>query len=299
MRSLFDVYFMKRTKWYTHKKNYEKLLFLLTNNPELLLKKFYAKIRKSPFHKKINGIMFEFDFNYDSAMKEMYCGTYENETVVTMKKFLNRGDTFVDVGANIGYLSAIAMGLVGKNGCVHSFEPVPKYFHRLRNIATTNKEYRICINNAALGDRQGTAKISVTSIPNIGWNTMVSGFMSNETIKETIEVPVYRLDSYLREKAIDKISLIKIDTEGFEFPVLKGLSNYFENTNHRPVIICEIAPAACSVQGYTLAQVSEYMKKYGYHAFSLADYDVEIDITTIKNTTNVVFMRKIRVKEAI
>lgn len=146
------------------------------------------------------------------------------------------------------------------------------------------------VNQCALGEERGRAKIDVTNLPNIGWNTMVPGFMSNETRKKSIEVPRYRLDDYIKEKGLDKISLIKIDVEGFEFPVLKGLQNYFENPDHRPVILCEIAPSAYPLLGYTLAQLSNYMMKTRYRTFSLINTNAETDLARLEETTNVMFV---------
>ena len=244
------------------KRKIMKAASLLASNPRLFFKRLVGEIKatrqlpKSPIQKKINGIIFEFDFDYDPAIKRMYFGIYELETVEVMKKVLKIGDTFLDAGANIGYLSAIGGGLVGKTGQVHSFEPVPEYFQRLKKVAMMNRDYKIVVNQCALGEERGRAKIDVTNLPNIGWNTIVPGFMSNATRKKSIEVPVYRLDDYIKEKGLDKISLIKIDTEGFEFPVLKGLQGYFESTGHRPVILCEIAPPAYPLLGYAGGAIS-------------------------------------------
>lgn len=274
-----------------------KAASLLASNPKLFFKRLACEIKatrqlpESPIQKKINGIIFEFDFDYDPAIKRMYFGIYELETVEVMKKVLKRGDTFIDVGANIGYLTAIGGGACWETGQVHSFEPVPEYFQRLKKMAMMNRDYKIVVNQCALGEERGTAKIDVTNLPNIGWNTMVPGFMDNKTKKRSIEVPVYRLDYYIKEKGLDKISLIKIDTEGFEFPVLKGLQSYFENTEYRPVILCEIAPSAYPLLASTLTQLSNYMKKYSYRAFSLINTNAEIDITRIEETTNVMFKR--------
>ena len=299
--------------------------FLLIRNPKLFFKYLYAGAKsvilrwpKAPIQKRINGILFEFDFDLDLVIKlmrnplklllqylsigakpnvlAMYYGAYEPDTVRAMKKLLKKGDTFIDVGANIGYLSAIAMGLVGKTGQVHSFEPIPKHFQRLKNLALANKKYKIVVNQCALGEKEGTARIDVSGL-SIGSSTMVPDLLKfkeiaygkrKEMIEETIEVPTHRLDCYIKEQSISGISLIKIDTEGFEFPVLKGLSGYFENANHLPAIICEITPAAYPLLGYTLSQLSEYMKKYNYHAFSLDD--TEIDITKLKGYPNVIFL---------
>lgn len=159
-------------------------------------------------------------------------------------------------------------------------------------MTSMNRDYKFMINQSALGEERGTAKIYVTNRPNIGWNTMVPSFMSKETTKKVFEVPVIRISDYIKEKIldIDKISLIKIDTEGFEFPVLKGLQSYFEITDHRPVILCEIAPSAYPLLGKTVTQLSNYMKKYSYRAFSLINTNAEIDITRLKETTNVMFV---------
>jgi len=130
----------------------------------------------------------------------MYVGAYEIEVVENMNRILQKGDTFIDVGANIGYLSAIALGLVGKNGQVHSFEPVHQYFSKLKNITTLNPEFNFIVNQCALGESEGDIKIAVTNLHNIGWNTIVPGFMGNDFIKEVQTAPIRRLDNYIKER---------------------------------------------------------------------------------------------------
>lgn len=290
--------------------------FLLLRNPKLFSKYLYTGARsaifrwpKAPIQKRINGVLFEFDFDLDPVIRlvrnplklilqyltigvkpnvlGMYYGAYEPDTVRAMKKLLRKGDAFIDVGASIGYLSAIAMGLVGKTGQVHSFEPVPRHFDRLENLALANKEYNIVVNQCALGEKEGTARIDVSSL-SIGTSTMVPGLRRKEAIEETVEVPTHRLDWYIKEKGISSISLIKIDAEGFEFPILRGLSGYFENTDHLPAIICEITLAAYPLLGCTLVQLLKYMEKYRYHAFSLGG--AKIDATKLEECTNVMFL---------
>jgi FkbM family methyltransferase len=268
---------------------------ILLIDPILFFKKLKAKIIPLPgqiVQKKINGIVFEFDFNYDPAIKSMYFGTYEVEIVKLMKKFLGQGGIFIDIGANIGYLSAIAMGFVGENGEVHSFEPVPEYYSRLKKLAIINKNYNLITNQFAIDEKEGIGQIDVTNLQNIGWNTMVPGLMSIETRQKVVEVMTIRMDNYIKEKKLDKISLIKIDTEGYEFRVLKGLSNYFEETKQRPPIICEIAPSAYEILGCTLSQLARQMDNYGYGAFNILNTNIKVDITKLSTTTNVVFMPK-------
>lgn len=276
---------------------FRQALSLFLANPLLFFEFISVKFKiikipqRGPAQKKINGVIFEFDFYYDPAIKYMYINDYQSETVRVMKKILSKGDTFIDVGANIGYLSAIAAGIVGSSGHVHSFEPVPEYFSKLERLAVLNRDYNIVANKIALGSECGMSDIKITSLNNIGWNTLVPGFMSNQRkIKEILQVPVYRLDRYIKENKLNKIKLLKIDVEGFEFPVLKGLSDYFDNTAYFPFIICEINPFACQLMGCTLKELSEYMKKYSYKAYGLVDPDKEINIMDLKVTTDVLFV---------
>ncbi len=274
----------------------KKGLSLLINDPKQLVRYISLYIMPSWLLNHLGGhigkIVFDFDFALDSNVKKMYAGFYEEKTVRFFKQILKPGDTFIDVGSNIGYLSAVGASLVGSQGQVYCFEPVPIFFMRLKQMASRNPRHRIVVNQCALGDKEGFAKISITNIKNIGWNTMVPGFMSKETTRESVKVPMRRLDAYIKKGGIKNISLIKIDVEGFEFPVLRGLSSFFENKNNRPVIVCEIIPFAYHLLGYSLSQLSEYMEGYGYKAYDMGNTNNEIDILALRNNnhTDVAFI---------
>ena len=146
---------------------------LMINNPALFFRKFGAKVNsirrlpRKPVQKRINGVLFEFDLNYDRWIKDMYHGNYEVESVELMKRILGKGDTFIDVGANIGYLTAIGAGLVGKGGQVYCFEPVPRYFQKLSQTAALNPDYSIMANQCSLGEEEGTVELDIQKLVNI------------------------------------------------------------------------------------------------------------------------------------
>jgi FkbM family methyltransferase len=238
-----------------------------------------------PIARTINGVEFEFDFALDPEVKNMYYGFYEYPTMKALRALLRRGDTFLDVGANIGYISAIGMGLVGEEGSVYSFEPVPVYFERLLRLAKANPAYSFTPERIALGDTYGTAIIRVAR-DNIGWNTLLPDVMPPPLVKEEVEVPVRRLDEYMETAMISTPSLIKIDTEGFEFPVLKGLSRFFEATAERPPIISEITPGSL---GMSVLEVWRYMSSWGYRATSLIDQS-RLAAEHVTGNTNVLFV---------
>ena len=275
-----------------------RALRILSANPRLFLRVLAGKIReKGPaprgtVKRTVNGVVFNLDFDFDPgpATRFMYFGTYEPLVVEAMRLLLKPGDTFIDVGANIGYLSAVGAGFVKTSGQVHSFEPVPNLFERLLSFAQANPSYNITPHKCALGDGEGTAKINVFPPFNIGWCTMVPGFGADQKQPESITVPVTRLDRHIEEHKLRGITLIKIDVEGFEFPVLKGLKHYFDKTDELPAIICEIAPDAYPLLDLTPAQLSEYLAHYGYRAFSIIDRRTEIDITKLEGTSNAIFL---------
>jgi FkbM family methyltransferase len=272
----------------------KRIIRLISKYPQLFLKASVKSILPKPkgnFVHKVDGkISIPLNFEYDRAMKMMYLGLYEFELIAAVKKLLNEGDTFIDVGANIGYLTSAALSRVSKKGEVHSFEPVPEYFNRLEEVKHLNPNYNLILNQYALGESESKSMIDVSDVSNIGWNTIVPGMMEASTRKQSIEISVKRLDDYIEQKKLKNISLIKIDTEGYEFPVLKGLKKYFDQGN-RPTIICEIAPAAYPLLDVSLEDLNNYMKQYGYSTFLIDDTSRQTDITTLTHTENILFIQ--------
>jgi FkbM family methyltransferase len=239
---------------------------------------------------RVNGrVNFEFDLALDPEVRAMCSGVYEVWTLRALRAWLQPNDTFVDVGANIGFISAYAASVVGPGGQVHSFEPVPAYYVRLQEMASRNPGYALRVNNCALGEDEGTSSIAVTSLPNIGWNTMVSGFMSRETTREVIPVKMRRLDEYLQENGIEKVAMVKIDVEGFEMPVLRGLQRFLERTSvaDRPVLLVEVAPKAYPLLHISILQLEEFLSAFGYATQTLDRPGRRVRVTDLTETTNI------------
>ena len=250
-------------------------------------KRYFLKARSGTI--KINGINFRIDLQIDPTMHRMYFKTYQRTITNVCKKFLKRGDVFIDVGANIGYISAFALGLVGKEGSVHAFEPVPRYLDRLRQVCVDNPGYDIHVNGVALGGKEGGGIIAVTKLNNIGWNTMVPDFMTPGTIEDHIKINVTTLSHYLFSKSIQNVRLVKIDTEGYEFPVIKGFEAYLRKTRALPIIIMEINPSAYPKLQASIDEFDTLTKDLGYMSFN-SDLKQPIRVDTINEITDVVFI---------
>ena len=269
---------------------------LLARNPGLFCRVMLGKVKSArrmpplPACKRMSGVLFEYDLADYRGTAPMYFGSYAPLVIEAMRKYLAPGGIFIDVGANIGYLSAIAAGLVGTGGEVHSFEPVPVYCRRLQRLAELNPCHSIFPSGCAAGECAGTCTIYVTREP--GQNTMVPAYQRRAEIVSTLDVPVVRLDDYIAENKMTRISLIKIDAEGFELPVVKGLERYFSSRRERPPIICEIAPRAYSLLGKSLADLENYMGQFGYSARDLVDGRTPVNLRQIKQVEDVLFLAR-------
>jgi len=134
------------------------------------------------------------------------------------RRYLRPGDIVIDVGANIGTLSIIGALTVGPTGRVLAVEAHPRISAFLRgNIALnglTNIEVLLC----ALGVRTGTAQLTDRR----------SDDQNRMTTDGGVEVPLRRLDDLRLPQG--EISLLKIDVEGYEMPVLQGGAGVLERT---------------------------------------------------------------------
>jgi FkbM family methyltransferase len=213
----------------------------------------------------------------DRRIGEMYQGTHSMEVVHALRHLLEPGDIFIDVGANIGYLSAVAADRVGPSGRVVAFEPVPIYAACVRRLASENPQLQIDVVMKAVGEEEGRADIDVSSIGNIGWNTMVRGLMPDSHRAESIQVDVIRLDRTLDALGVKTPTLIKIDVEGYELSVLKSMIGLWER-GERPLIICEVNPYAFELAAASADQIGRLVGRHGYRSLDLLDLRREVDL---------------------
>jgi FkbM family methyltransferase len=266
-------------------------------SPHLFLRKLRAELKRklssappSVGSISFSDVVFPYDLAVDSQMmSSYYFGDYGLDITMILERFLRPGMTFLDVGANVGYFSALALSLVGRNGHVHAFEPVPSLFAHLEQVARVNPQHDLVCNMCGLGESEDLNLISVAGSWNAGWNTMVPGFMSSNRAVEAVSVRVQRLDEYLFSRGINSVDLIKIDVEGFELPVLRGSQAFFENMPNKPPIICEIAPGAYSKLGCSLHDLDAFLKRYDYRSYDPMKGNL-IDLTTLSGMTDVLFL---------
>ena len=187
-------------------------------------------------------------------------GYYEPELTFALWSLLSPGDTFVDVGANEGYFSVIASKLVGTDGKVLAIEPQT----RLRSVLETNFELNDVTNvrvfDVAISDRQGTATLHLAPDTNTGSSGLRQG-----TVYKNLETPVetLTLSELLTKAAVERVDLMKMDIEGFEFEAVLGSPELFREHRIRWFAL-ELHPSMMAARGRRPEDIVSFLKGCGY-----------------------------------
>ena len=193
-------------------------------------------------------------------------GFYESQVREVLKLNIKKDSTFVDIGANIGFFTNYGASLVGSKGHVFAYEPNPECVDRIKKNLELNQFKNVKILNKALSDSIEQKKFYV------GKQHALSSLHEGSELMEldkTIKVQASTLDTEIQTLKIkpENISLIKIDVEGHEFNVFKGMTGLLE---HKPTIIFENNPLALKECGYSLTDIWEnFIQGNGYDVYYL------------------------------
>lgn len=161
-----------------------------------------------------------------------------------------------DVGANVGQTVEEIRAVFPVIRIV-SFEPLPTTFAALK--ANTHDVPNVICVQAALGDAPGGA--TMTADPLNGQNTLNT---SARPDAPTVSVPVLTLDGYCADQGIDRIDLLKIDTEGYEMSVLRGAEQMLKRGAIRFVLAeCEFIHNPSEPHG-DFFEISRLLMRLGF-----------------------------------
>lgn len=141
-----------------------------------------------------------------------WIGCYEHQTRLLFEKTITEGSVVFDVGANVGFYTILASVLVGPNGRVFSFEPVPRNLFYLKEHLRLNSIKNVTVVEAAVTNHYGTANFDFGRHPSTG----------HITKEGNCRVQTVGLDKFVEKESIPRPDYIKIDVEGAEMLVLKG-----------------------------------------------------------------------------
>jgi len=165
-----------------------------------------------------------------------HLGCYERRVARVLTEILTPGCVAYDIGANCGYL-ALVMGLQvrrsGADGHVYAFEPSPTAFRMLAANSLLSRDLPVHVNQLALSDAVGVEAFSsyvFDLVSQLGDHSLQHA--DAQVIRVRTETPDYRVAEY----ALEPPDLVKIDVEGAEIRVLKGMASVLASCRPRLLI---------------------------------------------------------------
>jgi FkbM family methyltransferase len=200
-------------------------------------------------------------------------GIYERPETDFFLEALRPGTTVLDIGANVGYYSALALSRIGPNGRLFAVEPDPENFQYLERTVGAGADQRVRIARVALADMPGTLRL-YTNSENRGDNRLYA----NDLADGSIDVEVMRGDDLLREWGVEQVDLIKIDVQGYEARVFSGLERTLVASPNL-VIMSEFWPWGLERAGTNPAALLERLRGIGFTLSELLSHGATSPIT--------------------
>ena len=177
-------------------------------------------------------------------------GTAEPHLEKAIKQYVAAGDTVYDVGANIGYVSLSLAKRVGAKGRVVAFEPVPRNVDLLRRNIQDNGLTNIQLLEVAASDRGGETVIRIAesfSTASLIWH------QDNPSALEVV-IKTVAIDDLVEAGELSEPTFVKIDVEGAEGKVLRGMHRTLANA--APVVFVECSDAGRETAWHLLSGLS-------------------------------------------
>ncbi|MFE7316660.1 FkbM family methyltransferase [Streptomyces sp. NPDC057555] len=193
-------------------------------------------------------------------------GLWEPHLSHWLRRRLRPGDGFIDVGANIGYFSLLASHLVGARGTVVSIEAMPAFHRRVARHVELNGCTNVRTVNAAVSDAPRTLTFILASSRNMGAASIVPYEGPAET---TLDIEAHPLPALLRPEEIAAARVMKIDVEGAEGAVVRGLEPLLAQLRPDAEITIEVTPERMARLGDSLTELLDTMRRHGFHTYRL------------------------------
>ncbi len=169
------------------------------------------------------------------------------------RRYLRPGDVVIDVGANIGLTTLAASRLVGDSGRVVAIEPHPRIFDYLAKNLRLNGVRNVVAHQAACGAEEGTLRLSDLRADDQNHVGPAAG---------GVETPVRRLDDLVVGEP--RVTLVKIDVEGFEKFVLEGAPATLGRTD---CVFFESCDAHFARYAYAIEDVLRLLTAHGFTVY--------------------------------
>lgn len=201
------------------------------------------------------------DPRFVKVVKEALPGSEETAILTAL---LRPGDTFIDVGANHGAFCIAAARLIGSRGAIVAVEPQPTLTPLLEQTLAGSVPCPFVVKTAAAGDEHSTVSLHI--LPQNSGETSLHRRPGLRYADEVVDVPMAPLDELLSWRELPGNLVIKIDVEGSENMVLRGMRAICDAC--RPTILLEINPPIMDAAGVCWDDLCHTLRDLGYSRYA-------------------------------
>ncbi len=218
-------------------------------------------------------------------------GIYEPAVTKFVKFFLREGMNFVDVGACLGYYSLLASHIVKTRGIVLAFEPETENLAYLYENISFSSYNNIVVNEKAASDKVGKMVLNVSK--HIGCHSLLYSKLSGH---DDFTIQPQNVETVPVDRCIDRIDMIKIDVEGWEYFVLKGIESFLSLNDYSITVIMEHCPSLLQENPEIGAKLMEFLDSFAHKIYvidpkknKLQPHSVE-EIGALNERVNLIWM---------
>jgi FkbM family methyltransferase len=207
-------------------------------------------------------------FNCGASKPSGATGTYELPVQKVLKKYLQPGDTFYDIGSNVGFFTVIAASLVNPSGFVYSFEPSSSNAACLRHNVKINNLSNVFVKEQAVSCYSGHSELLLGKYCG-GYTLATTNAPSGRGASSKISVSLVSIDDLVEKENLIPPNVVKIDVEGAELDVMEGMSKTI--SRFQPIVIYEIDDTNWDQFQLKRDAAASFMRSCNYHVSILED----------------------------
>ncbi|HXW03950.1 MAG TPA: FkbM family methyltransferase [Vicinamibacterales bacterium] len=227
-----------------------------------------ARFSRRPFLSalppELGGASFVCDLSDSIAREVCFTGRYEPQETQLAVHLLEPGMQVIDAGANWGYFSLVAAHLVGPTGRVLALEPHPALHAALSANVRRNGLTQVSCLRLGAADVEGAA--GFCAFAQHGGNSGLSRLASSGE-RVDFQSPVQTIDAVADRAALDAVHLVKIDVEGAELQVLRGMADGLGRRRYR-VVLLECHPGTAGPGG-SVDVCARLLLDHGYRGWHI------------------------------
>ncbi len=225
--------------------------------------RFFQRRLATPIWIVQGGLKMELDCNEWAQLYLAQHGVAEPITMDRVRETLKPGDTFMDVGAHVGFVSLVARQCVGDKGVVIAVEPQPYNCERILRNWELNGYSNLRLHVAAAGPE--ARMITLPQQAATDKSRLSLNLTMPDALELSFQVPLITLSSLVEQHQVTRIKLLKIDVEGFELSVLQGMEKDLDRVDN---IIFESLDGDSAGLGRT-REVCHWLIERGFTIYSV------------------------------